>query len=183
MTDTKLERGPMVGRMLEGDFEKDTITFHMPATYYLASGRYIIEPESDWVRRKEQLTALSARASAGEGGESEPPKYHCQNGSGHVCLAASLRPGNVVCPHDECDIDTGVFEMPTAAPQPAQAGASGGGDGRLTACIEGIALAKMALMAGDPVKAHERLNAISDKLDTFTTPASPATFGGPDAQD
>lgn len=66
---TKLERGPMVGRMLEGDFEKDTITFHMPATYYLANGRYIIEPESDWLRRKEQLEALSARASAGEGGE------------------------------------------------------------------------------------------------------------------
>lgn len=49
----------MVGTMRESDFTKDTITFHMPATYYAAAGRYIIEPEGDWVRRKEQLAAHS----------------------------------------------------------------------------------------------------------------------------
>lgn len=57
-------RGPMVGTMLESDFTKDTITFHMPATYYAAAGRYIIEPEGDWLRRKEQLAALSQPQAA-----------------------------------------------------------------------------------------------------------------------
>lgn len=170
---TKLERGPMVGRMLEGDFEKDTITFHMPATYYLANGRYIIEPESDWLRRKEQLEALSARASAGEGvycaackgsGEVEGYVEHPSGDPQDAYVAA------VTCP--QCD-GTGDAHKPTesvvfqgttaqlqsayfgdwsaarawagknghvtmhtvrkrqeltAAPQPAQAGASGGGE-------------------------------------------------------
>lgn len=35
-------RVPMFGRMLEGDFTKDTITFQMEPGYYLASGRYEI---------------------------------------------------------------------------------------------------------------------------------------------
>jgi hypothetical protein len=33
---------------------------------------------------------------------------HCQNGRGDICLAG--RQDGVVCPEDECDIDTGVRE-------------------------------------------------------------------------
>jgi len=38
------------------------------------------------------------------------PRYHCQNGSGDICLAGN-RDG-IACPHDSCDIDDAVRPDP-----------------------------------------------------------------------
>lgn len=37
-------KSPMLGRMIEADFEKNTITFEMVGEYYAASGEYEIRP-------------------------------------------------------------------------------------------------------------------------------------------
>jgi hypothetical protein len=68
----------------------------------------------------------------------------------------------------KCDEACYLWHNP-AKPQPAAHAEEGARvtDARLTACIEGIALAKMALIKNDPVKAYERLNETSDKLDAL----------------
>lgn len=48
------------------------------------------------------------------------PRYHCQNGSGDICLAGNK--DGICCAADECDIDDGTRPDPRATAQPGEAG-------------------------------------------------------------
>jgi predicted metalloprotease with PDZ domain len=43
----------MQGKMIEADFERDTITFHMQGEYYARSGTYIILTLDEYRRLQE----------------------------------------------------------------------------------------------------------------------------------
>lgn len=56
--DEQMRSDPMTGRIIEANFEADTLTFEMDRGYYAAAGKYVIFRESDYLSEAEQRAEL-----------------------------------------------------------------------------------------------------------------------------
>jgi hypothetical protein len=62
----------MKARMIEADFEKDTLTFEATTPYYARSGWFYIVPNVLWEEIQERLNAVTAEVTSPAGVPSGP---------------------------------------------------------------------------------------------------------------